>query len=502
MADAEGPRSTKRMRTDDGPQPAVRTLSPSPERLALRKTPDRQNLWEKGEQELPEPPEPTVAAPSDNDADFQYIKELDPAYLAKKPLYRGVNPHFQYSQAGPQPALPLPPHRPFPAGPFPVAPIHPDMLKSNLSLVQETEINRIRASVSSHTVIALVPHGAGKAINANTAEIARDCQDFLRSLAFEANDNKSYKVLVHPPGVRNKPGANSNSPFGKPWTFIIQVPENALPLHDFILWQRVFAVSKTVSFTAYDFDGTLDLSWILFPITGNVIESDASHRDVLEQKLTLINAIREEVELNTVYRSYAAKLAYANLKHKGDLAGTLKTLAGGFHLERTEAEDAKGNLVPAYLFMARPPTASPRKYNDWRSFFLLSSPSQKCFSLSAHLQTFDVAAPSLTVWCELCKSHLHCTARCPLPTVEGWLGITPRDLGVRAVTLNPPRYEGPPGAVTCSIIQKFRTTLAETKLAEQAAAGGGSPGKPRGGGRPMGKVNTGNRSRTQRPKRG
>ncbi|KAI0822693.1 hypothetical protein BC628DRAFT_1340668 [Trametes gibbosa] len=449
MAEAKGPCSPKRTRTDNGPQPAVRTLSPSPERLALRKTPDHQNLWEKGEQELPEPPKPT------------YIKELDPAYLAKKPLYHGVNPHFQFSQTGPQPALPLPPHRPFPVGPFPVAPIHPDMLRSNLSLAQETEINQIRTSLSPHTVIALVPHGAGKAINANAAEVARDCEDFLRSLAFEANDNKPYKV-----------------------------PENARLLHDFILWQHVFAVSKTVSFTAYDFDGTLDLPWILFPITGNVIKSDASDRKVLEQKLTLVNAIREE-------------LAYANLKHTGDLAGTLKTLAGGFHLERTEAEDAKGNLLPAYLFMAHPPTAPQCEYNDWRSFFLLSSPTQKRFSLSAHLQTFDVAAPSLTIWCELCKSHLHCTARCPLPMVKGWLSITPRDLGMRAVALNPPRYEGPPGAVTCAIIQKFRTTLAETKQAEQAAAGGGgTPGKPHGGGRPMGKVNTGNRGRGQRPKRG
>ncbi|KAH9848807.1 hypothetical protein C2E23DRAFT_738614 [Lenzites betulinus] len=505
MADAETTHATKRSRTDEGPQaqPSVRSSSASPERLALRKTPDRQNLWEKGEQDLPEPPAPTVRAPSEDDDTFPYIKELDPAYLAKKPLYRGVNPHFQMSHSGAQPPLPLPPHRPFPEGPFPVAPIHPGKLTSNLSLAQEKEIARIRNTDFPHTVIALVPHGAGKAINANASKIARDCQDFLRSLAFEANDNKPYKVMVHPLGLRNKTGANSNAPFGMPWTFIIQIPNNALPLYDFLMWQRVFGVSKTVSFTAYDFEGTRDLSWILFPITGNVIEPEATHMEVLEQKLILTNAICEAVETNTVYRSYAAKLAYTNLKHTGDLAGTLRTIAGGFHLERTEAEDAKGNLVPAYLFMARPPTTLEREYNDWKSFFLLSSPSQKRFSLSAHLQTFDVAAPSLRIWCELCKSHLHCTARCPLPTADGWLGINPRDLGVRAISLNPPRYEGPPGIVPCAIIQKFRTSQAETKQAEQAAAGGGgTPSKTRGGGRTVGGGHTGNGTRGRGPKRG
>ncbi|KAH9855562.1 hypothetical protein C2E23DRAFT_702925, partial [Lenzites betulinus] len=353
-----------------------------------------------------------------------YTPELDPAVYCGRPTGRAANPHFRMSRSGPTPPGPLQPHRPFPEGPFVVPPISLAGFRGNLSPEQLEELDRIKLS---EPILALVPHGGGKAMNTNAATLVADIEAFLNSLAFEENDRLPYRSVLHPPDVRNPPRTWSSDPFGKPWPFFLQLPRDAGPLRVFLLWQRVFAVSKTVSFTVYDLD-TNDSSWAFYPITGTSVRVDATHAEVLDQKELILKAIKRDMLLSAPYRSFAARMAYKNLLHTGDLNGALETLADTFHLERTEALDGSGSLVPAYVLLARPPTGSEEEYLEWYSYFMRDGTrAREAFRIA--LQRFDIAFLPTRVWCDLCKSFLHCTARCPWPATEGWLGITPKDLG-------------------------------------------------------------------------
>ncbi|KAH9853409.1 hypothetical protein C2E23DRAFT_884995 [Lenzites betulinus] len=145
-----------------------------------------------------------------------------------------------------------------------------------------------------------------------------------------------------------------------------------------------------------------------------------------------------------------------------DVGGTevCATLADTFHLERTEALDGAGKLVPVYVLLARPPTGTEEEHSEWCKFFLRDGARLRdAFRIA--LQRFDIAFLPVKVWCDLCKSRIHCTARCPWPAVEGWLGITPKDLGVRATSSSPPTYSGPAGAVITPIILAFRRAVNE-----------------------------------------
>ncbi|KAH9858140.1 hypothetical protein C2E23DRAFT_802800 [Lenzites betulinus] len=367
-----------------------------------------------------------------------------------------MNPHFKQSREGPPPPLPLPPHRPFPEGPFVVPPIPLEGFRGNLSTQQLEELDKMKLSES---ILALVPHGAGKAIISNATEVVTDIEGFLNSLAFEENDRLPYRTVVHPPDVRNRARTWNSNPFGKPWPFFLQLPRNAGPLRTFLLWQRVFAVSKTVSFTVYDLDSDV-YCWDFYPIVGTSIKPNASHAEVIDQKELILTAIKRDMHADPDYRSFAAKMAFNNLMHSGGLESALNTLADTFHLERTEALDGEGNLIPAYIFMARPPTGSREEYQEWCRYFLRDGKHNRdAFRIA--LQRFDIAFLPTRVWCDLCKSQIHCTARCPWPAVKGWLGITPKDLGVRMTATTPPTYTGAAGVVISPLILAFRRAVNE-----------------------------------------
>ncbi|KAL1937712.1 hypothetical protein VTO73DRAFT_12865 [Trametes versicolor] len=482
--------ANKRPRTDFGTVAVVSTAPASPERLALRKVPNRQDLWEREAQEAPPcPPMPTI--PSGwNPWNSPYDPKLDPAVFAGMPTGRGANPHFKMSRVGATPPLPLLPHRPFPEGPFEIAPIPAADFRGNLSPQQLEELDRMR---TTETILALIPHGAGKAVNLNASTIMKDAESFIGSLAFEENDRMAYRVTVHPPDMRNRAGGWNANPFGKPWVFFLQLPKDASPLRDFLLWQRVFAVSKTVSFTIYDLDEDVQC-WDHHAITGMWIRNGMSHGETLDQKVMLLTAIKHDICASDKFRVFAAKMAYTNLKHTGDLEEVLNTLTNTFHLERTEAVDDSGSMIPAYVLLARPPTASKEEYMEWCSYFTYDSVNncaREAYRTS--MQRFDVAFLPVRVWCELCKSRIHCTARCPWPSTEGWLGTTAADLGVRtAPGSNPPSLTGPAGVVLTPLILSFRQASAAITPAQAGPAGpagttrgrgrGNNPGRARGRG--------------------
>ncbi|OSC96464.1 hypothetical protein PYCCODRAFT_1441060 [Trametes coccinea BRFM310] len=328
-------------------------------------------------------------------------------------------------------------------------------------------IESMRATENGPILLYLIPHGAGKAMNAKGIDVARDCQAFLRSLIFNENDAKPYKSLVHPPDNRDEVGKKS-MPFSKPWTFLVQLPNNAQPLKSFLLWQRVFAVSKTVSFTIYDMN-TREEYWDIFPIHGPSVTEDASHQDVLDQKAILLQAIKRDMSQIPAFRTLVADLGVRNLQHQGDLNAIMDTVLSTFHLERTTADTTEStDLRTVYVLMARPPTETLEEYNSWKSFFN---------SLSVYriaLQRFEVALLPMRVWCELCKSRIHCTAKCPWPRAEGWLGITPQDLGVRTITAGDGsvRFVGAANKVTSvPLIKHFREIAEQTSEARDRASG-------------------------------
>ncbi|CDO76072.1 hypothetical protein BN946_scf184814.g5 [Trametes cinnabarina] len=458
-------RTNKKARTDSETATAVSTSVAIPERARLRKDP-RQHLWEREAQSFPPPRLVLATPPSGNPENYEYIPALDPAVMSQlgQPMYRQANPHFRMSRAGPMPPQPLLPHRPFPEGPFQVPPIMASEFKGNISEEMLEELQAMKEGENAPTILAFIPHGAGKIMAAppNATQIATDSQEFIRSLAFEENDRKAYDVLVHPPDIRNAGGERSR-PFAKPWTFFIEIPHNATPLLRFLLWQRVFAVSKTVSFTVYDLDND-DRYWDIYPIMGTSVLKNASHAKVLSQKEMILTAIKRDLSVDRDFRVYASELAFRNLRHTGDLTGAITTLCSTFHLERTELEDPDGEMRPAYMLLARPPVASDLEDDAWRALFN----RHPVYRIS--LQRFTVALGAHRVFCELCKSRIHCTARCPWPNTEGWLGITPRDLGVRASNATPPVYHGRPGEIVSSnLFQAFQKACQEAAATAAAA---------------------------------
>ncbi|KAI0359729.1 hypothetical protein OH77DRAFT_1446276 [Trametes cingulata] len=456
--------------------PDTTPVSPPQKRKRLEDGQQPVNAWELEALSAPPLVPPSVTPPNDDPTSYPYIAALDPAAFMGLPTGRAANPHLQMSRSGTAPAQPLLPHRPFPEGPFQIAPIPPSELKGNLSKEQIEELERLQTGPTPQEVLAIVPHGAGKAINLGAKQLVADTQGFLRELMFEENDRKSYPVVVRAPDPRNTGGPNSK-PFSRPFPFFLVLPKTgAAPLKAFLMWQRVFAVSKTISFTVYTFDEDV-LLWDIYPISGSTITPDASHYDVLEQKELVLEAIKRDINSNPQYRSWAAKMACAHLNHSGDLMRALDTLSNTFHLERTEADDGEGGQTPVYVLMARPPTTDADDYNLWRDFFT-SNGKQIREAFRIALQRFDIALLPTRVWCELCKSRLHCTARCPFPNAEGWLGITPYDLGVKTTSLNPARYAGPPGAnKVVDIIKRFHEAF-------QTGAGGAA--SSRGAARPRG----------------
>ncbi|KAI9056761.1 hypothetical protein FKP32DRAFT_1682114 [Trametes sanguinea] len=468
MSDAESARqATKKARTTEGVKITVRASSKSPERVGLRKEPDRQNRWEREALTYPAIKAATIKPPGDDPDEYPYIPELDPAVLTNSPACRPANPHFRMSREGEVPPQPIPPHRPFPKGPFQIPPIADHEFRGNVSTNMLETIAKMRALENGPILLYLIPHGAGKAANAQGTDIARDCQTFLRSLIFNENDAKPYKILVHAPDNRDECGENS-MPFSKPWPFLVELPNIADPLKRFLLWQRVFAVSKTVSFTIYDMDAGEEY-WDIFPIHGPSVTDDASHQEVLDQKAILLQAIKRDMGQNPAFRTLVGDLGVRNLQHQGDLNAIMETVLSTFHLERTTADTTTTwDLRTVYVLMARPPTETLDEYNRWRGFFNPLS----VYRIA--LQRFEVALLPLRVWCELCKSRIHCTAKCPWPSTDGWLGITPQDLGVRTITSGDGtvKYVGAANKITSvPLIKTFREVAKQSAEARDRAAG-------------------------------
>ncbi|OSC97984.1 hypothetical protein PYCCODRAFT_1439644 [Trametes coccinea BRFM310] len=344
------------------------------------------------------------------------------------------------SREGEEPPQPIPPHRPFPEGPFPIPPLNEHEFRGNMSPQILTEIAMASESANPPIFLALIPHGAGKAMNANAVTVAKDCQEFLGSLTFNENNAKPYKVVVHLPDARDVGGANSAA-FSKPWTFLVQLPHGATPLRRFLMWQRVFAVSKTISFTVYELDAQVQY-WDLQRIHGPTITTEASHSDVIDQKAIILAAIKRDLAADIDFRRLISDLAARNLQHQGDLTAALETVLSTLHLERTIAELDDETSLPVYVLMGRPPTRTLDEWKEWRSLFEKRSVYRIAF------QRFEATArDSIKVWCDLCKSRIHCTAQCPWPSTKGWLGITQKDLGVRTTTnaAGNAVYHGPAG---------------------------------------------------------
>ncbi|KAL7279518.1 hypothetical protein ACG7TL_007361 [Trametes sanguinea] len=469
MNENEGGQARKRTRTEGGHADTVRSSSRSPERNALRKQPDRQNLWDKEARSYPPIPPPTVRAPSDNPTSYAYIPQLDPAVLTGLPTGRPANPHFQTSRSGPEPPQPIPPFRPFPEGPFQIPPINEHEFRGNMSKEILQELATAKESATPPIFLALIPHGAGKAVNANAVTIAKDSQDFLRSLAFNENNANPYPVIIHMPDSRDVGGANS-LPFSKPWTFLLRLPHDAQPLYRFLMWQRVFAVSKTISFTVYELDNRVDY-WDLQRVYGPTITADASHFDVIDQKATILAAIKRDLSADPDFRRLIGDLAVRNLYHQGDLNEALETVLSTLHLERTISDLEDESAVTVYVLMGRPPTRTLDEYKEWKTLVERHSVYRIAF------QRFEAASGNrLKVWCDLCKSRVHCTSRCPWPDTKGWLGITPKDLGVRTTTdgLGKSVYRGLAGVVkAATVIKPFQGLGGPAAGARTSGAGVG-----------------------------
>ncbi|RDX47870.1 hypothetical protein OH76DRAFT_1304538, partial [Lentinus brumalis] len=349
-----------------------------------------------------------------------YLRAFDPAETTSAPACKGENPHLKKTRAGVAPELPLVPHPEFLEGPFPHTHIPEYRFFANL---EPSQVQAVRER--GEQMVALVMHGGGQGMLGHAKTVVVNVEAFIRTLAFMSNDRKSFSVKVYSPEVKS---SKSSGPFDKPYTFFADLGPNAEVLRRFLLWQEVFAVNPSVSFTALPI-ATREASWKLCVINGDDIDPEATHAFVLKQKSRLLVELKKRAGSTNSMSWWTAKLVMAGWNIHGNEQELVEKFTDTFSLELTSAELKSTSVpVPAYVLYAKPLTYDKRVAVNWRSAFLgISGANKAAKPIRLGLDIFHV--DRATVDCKVCKADTHRTALCPLAGTPGWKGVTPALLG-------------------------------------------------------------------------
>ncbi|RPD52472.1 hypothetical protein L226DRAFT_576458 [Lentinus tigrinus ALCF2SS1-7] len=214
-----------------------------------------------------------------------YLRAFDSVETTGKPAHWDECPHGRKTRAGAPLEQPLLPHQEFLEGPFPHTHIPEYRFFSNLNAAQ---IQAVRQRGSQ--VLAVIPHGGGQGLLKRAKLVATAVESFLRSLAFESNERKAFNVKVYEPEVKK---LDPNNPFGKPHAFFVDLGPNADALRKFLLWQEVFAVNPSLSFTILPIDNR-EASWKVCVISGDDIEPNATHAVTSIENLTAASGNKKD----------------------------------------------------------------------------------------------------------------------------------------------------------------------------------------------------------------
>ncbi|KAI1792644.1 hypothetical protein LXA43DRAFT_1093299 [Ganoderma leucocontextum] len=210
--------------------------------------------------------------------------------------------------------------------------------------------------------------------------------------------------LLAVPGKNDKP-----KKFAHPWAYFLEVPVDNAQLREYLLWQEVFAVHPTLSFSIHPITEERP-SWMVMVLTG----ADGAVVDSLAAKQAVLAEIKRKAWADVRYCTLAAELVASNWGVQDDVAARVKAATDAFDLVVARAEQhGTEKVVTAYILFAKPLSLVREEHEAvvrcltvgpyWRGLYLL-----------------DVNRASVA--CKLCKDAAHCAADCLLPQTPGWQG--------------------------------------------------------------------------------
>lgn len=344
-----------------------------------------------------------------------------------------------------------------------------------LGNVQKSQRDVLKASPNS--VLALVIHGGGQRyIKKYGAEKVEDIMKFFLGLGLMESGDQDPPIAIHlPEGTK----MDRENRFGQPWTLFVELGPGTESVHAFLLWQGVFAIDPTLSFTVYDLNDN-EQPWTIMTLTG-VPGAVLNTPDAKQQVLA---TIKTDLWRDRDFCFYAATQAKASWGITGDIATRVKEVTDTLDIDYINVDDPNtGGTTPAYLIYAQPLSKDREVYLKWATFFKGLPTAPKFYRRGIFCLNVSKAAD-----CRLCKASTHCARDCPLPTVSGWQGLTLADLQLdEATERSGGRSEDAPSAQTQEIWRK-------------ALKRGKGHGGARGGGRTGGRGGSATRGKNAAPR--
>ncbi|KAH9938949.1 uncharacterized protein BXZ73DRAFT_44236 [Epithele typhae] len=428
----------------------------------------------------------------------------DEAIYSAPANHRNLNPHLKVTRQGDPPELPLEGLDHFTVGPFPRTYIPPWRHTGNLEKGLTSLITN-----KGPSLLILIPHGSGRVMVAKGKQLAEKFQKILRAIRFKSYDGKGVMVTVQPP-VPAKGGTTDleeavKNPHAQPWGFIVDLTaDHKGILREFLLYQEVFGYTPKRSFSIYPAtsDDPFAQSWKLLVISGVGLQGTGlTHKLVIEQRRELLALVKNRLRTYQPYRSLIDTLAAVNLNYGGSSDTIFDTVAATFHLEPTTVQHADDGPIPGFIWMARPLTNDRKELTQLRDYMLMGIcghvKNATIFACNTVVSfTDDTKRGPIRVDCKLCKSDIHRTADCPIPTARGWRGAKLANLGLEEDA--PPEGDSDDSEADDHAMDAVYASLqggTRGTTARGGRGGGGNRGRGSGRGRGRGGRGQGGRGR-------
>ncbi|KAH9853633.1 hypothetical protein C2E23DRAFT_711671, partial [Lenzites betulinus] len=205
---------------------------------------------------------------------------------------------------------------------------------------------------------------------------------------------------------------NEKNRFGQPWTYFIDLPPTATLLREYLLWQKVFAIHTTLSFTVYPVLQERQ-PWTIMVLSGLPEAID----DSMEGRHAVLAEIKKVMWADKFFVYFVARLAAQYWGITGTMAELAKATTDTLDATVVMAEDSANGraTAPAYLITGKPPTEDKDEYARWIEYF--TAPAAYWVD-----NIYQLKVNKLVVECKICKDTTHCARDCPLVKVPGWQG--------------------------------------------------------------------------------
>ncbi len=335
------------------------------------------------------------------------IKIYDPKEFEGLPTAMEENPHILRTRRGEKPAMPNIKYVSFTDAEFHAAAIPEHKLYGNIAESQLAALSKLPTPP-----LWIIPHGGGYRMLKRAPKQADEILDLIRTFVFEGHGDAKPEASILKPVPKN---ASDRKRFGQPWVLILILGDNEEALRKYLLWQQVFSVHPTLSFSVHE--SVPGQPWQIMVLTGEegaVVDSD-------EAKQAVLAAIKTVVWSSRDYCVFAGQLVADNWNRAGNMAKLAKESTDALDLACVRAElSGSERLVPAYLVYAKPITNQRGSYQRWVDFF--TAPGEY------YRGAYQLKVNAARVECKLCKELTHCAADCPLPASLEWQGPTVNDI--------------------------------------------------------------------------